>query len=119
LALVNKVLAMANSMYLTYKGLKLDDNHILYFVEDELRCSKVYRTDESDFLYIEDSESRTILANEVKVIDEEEQLEDIKDVILNKDISLYDYITKMYKYDDLGSLGLIEKGGYKPKKIKE
>jgi hypothetical protein len=70
-------------------------------------------------LHVEDSESRMIIANEVKVINEEEQLEDIRDVILNKDFSVYDYITKMWKYDEEGSLGLIEKGGYKPKSIKE
>jgi hypothetical protein len=119
LALVDKVLVFANTMYLSYKGLKLDDNHILYFDGDELRCSKFHRTIESDFLHVEDSESRMIIASEVKVIDEEEQLKDIKNVILNTDITLHDYITKMWKYDPEGSLGLIEKGGYKPKTIRE
>jgi hypothetical protein len=92
---------------------------VIYFDGDQLRCSRVFPTSESDLLHVEDASSRTILAVEVNVIDEAEQLQDVKDVILNTDITLHAYITKMWKYDSSGSLGLIEKGGYKPKTIRE
>jgi hypothetical protein len=108
---------MEDNRYKAFKALKLDETHALYFEGDELRCSRVYPTSESDFLYVEDAGSRTILAVGVNVINEAEQLQDIKEVILNTDITLHAYITKMYKYDPTGSLGLIEPGGYKPKRI--
>lgn len=117
MTLLDKVLVMEGNRYKTFKALKLDETHVLYFEGDELRCSRVFPTSESDFLHVEDASSRTILAVEVNVIDEAEQLQDIKEVILNTDITLHAYITKMYKYNDEGSLGLIEPGGYKPKSI--
>jgi hypothetical protein len=117
MTLIDKVLIMSDNKYHAFKCLNLDEQHVLYFDGDELRCSKVFPTSESDFLHVEDAASRTILGVEVNVIDEEEQLKDIKDVILNTDITLHTYITKMYKYDPEGSLGLIKPGGYKPKRI--
>jgi hypothetical protein len=116
-ALLDKILILEDRKYQAYKALKLDNDHVIYFVGDEIRCSKIFSTSESDWLHIEDLESRKILADKVRVIDEEEQLKDIRDVILNTDITLHTYITKMHKYGEEGSLRLIEPGGYKPKRI--
>jgi hypothetical protein len=117
LTLLDKVLVMEDNKYKAFKALKLDETHALYFEGDELRCSRVYPTSESDFLHVEDASSRAILAIEVNVIDEAEQLLDIKNVILNTDITLHAYITKMWKYDEECSFGLIERGGSKAKRI--
>ncbi|MGD6896122.1 hypothetical protein [Bacillus infantis] len=114
MTLLNKVLIMEDDMYQAYNCLMLDDDHALFFTEYTLNLSKVYPTSESSLLFVE-GDKRIYLATHIKILDEERQLEEAKEMILKA--SLYDYLTKVYEYCPEGSLGIISPSDWKVKKV--
>lgn len=113
MALTDKVLVRVLNRYEEYPALMLNETHAIFFTDNNITCCRVFPTSLSSFLHVEDAENSFYFAMNVKVVNEEEQLKNVKEQILK--MSLLDYITKIYKETSEPNLNLIEVGDYKVK----
>lgn len=108
-----KILVQVDAKYQEFNAKKIGENTVIYCDGHQVLLVKVLPTTREG-IYIQDS-GNVVLADHIHIIKEEDILEDIEVVL--KEVTLFDYLSKIKQPIEDYNFELVDKGGYRTRKF--